>query len=359
MDERSSQIEVGRREFVAGLVSRASDRINAGASRTLTGRLAEERPPRDPRHLTDTRTRVSTLLEFSLAYEMNQILEQDQSYFSISAVLWNIFPDLLIRDESRMPAVGLEIKALHTAAEEKSANFSTPLQIIRKDQDFVVILVWGWAGDDDAGVSIVYPHIHAVEVFDAWQLARIRDLGWLNNHRGRIKGFDLLSPLISASKTTFKAEEGNLGKLMRISLPESGYDDVPEIDEMRLEARRFHLFRDRILSLALRETFIDICLMEDADPSLSDALSQYPLTCSTFGRAVRGSGHSLIAIAGANREAWLRGSEGQAARNGTSAIWLGAKLNWVVFVKREGHWVQTAEGNKPDSDLDAIRQAFG
>lgn len=44
--------------FVEALLSRAVERVNSGVSMTLTARRTSERPPRDPRHLTDTRTRV-------------------------------------------------------------------------------------------------------------------------------------------------------------------------------------------------------------------------------------------------------------------------------------------------------------
>lgn len=118
------------RELVESLLKRAVERVNMGISRTLTARQSSETPPMDPRHLTDTRTRVSTLLEYSLAYEMNILLEQEGKGYSISAVLWNVFPDLFMRDPSRIPIIGFEVKALHAAAEEKSANLATPLHII-------------------------------------------------------------------------------------------------------------------------------------------------------------------------------------------------------------------------------------
>ena len=175
-------------ELIESLLARAIKRVNKGISKTLTARRTNEKPPMDPRHLTDTRTRVSTLLEYSLAYEMNILLEKEGAGFSISAVLWNVFPDLYLRDPSRTPVIGLEVKALHTAAEEKSANLATPLSIIKKGSDFVVVVIWAWQREEINDVSITYPHIHLVKVFDAYLLAQIRDYSWLFAQGDRIKG---------------------------------------------------------------------------------------------------------------------------------------------------------------------------
>ena len=73
------------REFTARLVGMAVERINQGISRQLTARRSIETPPRDSRHLTDTRTRVSTLLEYSLGYEMNGVLADESPGYSVSA----------------------------------------------------------------------------------------------------------------------------------------------------------------------------------------------------------------------------------------------------------------------------------
>ncbi|MEQ1853392.1 MAG: hypothetical protein ABMA01_17580, partial [Chthoniobacteraceae bacterium] len=167
------------REYVQELIGKAVERINNGVSKTLTARLQSEAPPLDPRHLTDTRTRVSTLLEYALGYELNHLLIDEDEGRSASAVLRNVFPDFIIRDAQRVPFIGLEVKALHTAAEEKSANLSTPLHVIKRGSDFVIIIIWAWRREIVGGASITYAHIHAAELFDAYLLAQTRDYSWL------------------------------------------------------------------------------------------------------------------------------------------------------------------------------------
>ena len=212
------------KEFLQSLIEEAVSRINTGISKTLTARKSSEIPPQDTRHLTDTRTRVSTLLEYSLSYELNHLLIEKKLQHSISNVLWNVFPDLILRDNCFNNVIGLEVKALHTAAEEKSANLHTPLPLIRKNLDFIVILAWGWTRSEEEGRDITYPHIHDVGLFDAWLIAKMRDITWLINSGERIKGIDISTPIISSDEGGVKAEEGNLGKLMRINLS----DQTPE-----------------------------------------------------------------------------------------------------------------------------------
>jgi len=74
--------------LVQSLLDRAVAQVNRGISKTLTARRSVEMPPLNLRHLTDTRTRVSTLLEYSLAYEMNHLLADEGKGHSVSAVLW-------------------------------------------------------------------------------------------------------------------------------------------------------------------------------------------------------------------------------------------------------------------------------
>lgn len=352
------QKELAPREFLKILLDQAVSRVNTGASKTLTARLTSEKPPRDSRHLTDTRTRVSTLLEYSIAYEINELLSKEPMELSLSAVLWNVFPDLLIRDKNREPLLGLEVKALHTAAEEKSANLATPISIIGKNEDYLVILLWGWQSAQKGGVSITYPHIHAVDVFDAWLLAKMRDYGWLMNHGNRVKGIDLCSPIINGDGNGYKAEEGNLGKLMRIGLPSNAPDGLADIRELKSEFSRYESFLQLILALALRETFSDVCAVDGVVPDEQQDVMRYPDRCCVVGRAVCRNGQRLLLIAGSSQAGWLNGEDLQHEAIGTCCLWLGQKLNWIVYEKTGSGWVNKGSGDKPDSDLDAIHAAI-
>ncbi len=343
------------RQFVQSLLNLAINRVNAGVSKTLTARRTSERPPRDPRHLTDTRTRVSTLLEYSVAYEMNHILQEEGQGFSVSSVLWNVFPDLIVRNRQRDNEIGLEVKALHTAAEEKSANLMTPLKLIRYQKDFIVIINWGWQVGILDGVSITYPHIHLGGVFDAWLLAKIRDYGWLLNQGNRVKGIDIATPLINGDGAAFKAEEGNLGKLMRIQLPDDMPESVPHYVEMKAEDSLYTAFKQQVLALGLRETFLDICLLEGMPPPVVQSGTGYPVACQVLGSAALSNGVQFHLLAGPRPEQWLRTVAAEVIPNRSAVLWLGTKLDWKLFAKNSGHWTTIDQGKKPDSEYDRIQ----
>lgn len=345
------------RNFVQSLLDKAVSSVNSGASQTLTARLSEERPPRDARHLTDTRTRVSTLLEYTLAYEMNKILLEDAKGYSISAVLWNVFPDLIVRGSKRENLLGLEVKALHTAAEEKSANLATPLSLIRKDRDFVVIISWGWQTGEVRGTSITYPHVHTTGCFDAWLLAKIRDYGWLLNQGGRVKGIDLASPIINGSGSRYKAEEGNLGKLMRIQLPREMPTSVPHFEEMKQEDARYFHFKDLVLALGLRETFLELCMLERASDVSVEAPVAYPKECAVLGTAKLETGNVIALVAGDRPDQWLAQNPGSKLKL-SACLWLSRKLDWRVYLAGKDKWVRRAGDAKPDSDFEAIQAAL-
>lgn len=355
---------MSNREYIQLLFERAIEQINQGASKTLTARLSSETPPPDARHLTDTRTRVSTLLEYALAYELNNLLMAEGKGRSVSAVLWNVFPDLFIRDAERAPMIGLEVKAIHTAAEEKSANLSTPLHVIKRGSDFVVILIWAWRRENAHGVNITYPHIHEVGVFDAYFLAQTRDYTWLFNQGDRIKGIDLSTPLITPENrpkgTRFKAEEGNMGKLMRITLEAGLPPTTPGLAELKLEAERYERFKDRTLGHGLAETFREICDLQRASQIECQQVARYPNDLAQLGRAELSNQRAFYLFAGGSI-ARLARTEPDATRhpNGTTALWLSSKLKWVILKVADGAWNQAATGDKPDTAYDKIQAAIG
>lgn len=339
------------------LCTEAQERINQGVARTLMGRLASEEPPNDPRHLTDTRTRVSTLLEFALAYETNNILaERSQGEF-VSCVLWNVFPDLLIREESGNSVAGMEVKALHTAAEEKSANLSTPLSRIRMGKDFLVIMIWGWEREESRHVEMRFPRIYFTEVFDAHLIARIRDYTWLLNQNGRIKGMDINTPFLSVEgrNSVFKSEEGNLGKLMRISFAENSSEALKNYSALKEEGRRFSAFQDRVLGKGLTEVFREVCFGLRTRNIQTNDVTSYPKEPKRLGHCEMEQGGCLSLWGGLRIRAVLAEAE---AADGDGVIWLGPKLDWKVYFLAADGWVQIGAGKKAENSIRKIDSAI-
>lgn len=350
------------KKTVSGLIKEAVRRINNGVSRTLTARRVDETPPQDSRHLTDTRTRVSTLLEYALSYELNHILMEKGEGYWVSNVLWNVFPDLLIRDPDKKNVMGLEVKALHTAAEEKSANLHIPLPIIRKGKDFIVILLWGWMRSES---QLIYPHIHYHAVFDAWLIAKIRDVTWLMNDNDRIKGIDISTPVISTRTNEFKAEEGNMGKLMRIHMHEEIPQSMPYYSEMLEEGRRYQEFKAKALILSVRETISDIVFALGTNPRFICTIDQdarYPDSPEPVATADVGNktvsfvaGHKKKGVSWSHIISHIIGGVGE--RNQV-IVYLGPKLEWKIWKIVSGGFKLVKKGSKPETELPEIIKAI-
>lgn len=341
------------KDVLLPLILEAIERINNGVSKTLTARRSSEIPPQDTRHLTDTRTRVSTLLEYSLSYELNHILVEKRIQHTISNVLWNVFPDLVVRDSSFEDVAGLEVKALHSAAEEKSANLHTPLPLIRKGRDFIVILVWGWTREQDQYKDITYPHIHDVGIFDAWLIAKMRDSTWLINNKDRIKGIDISTPIINSDDGGYKAEEGNLGKLMRISMSENTSNDMPSYDAMREEANEYEAFKSKILLLGLKETMKDISWVLGGAEFLEDKITQLPITAEEIG-CCNLPDKKVFFVSGRKIANSVWDGILTTLEENNVIVHLGNKLDWKV-IKHLESWTVTSSGKKPDIELEKIR----
>jgi len=339
-----------------GLIQEAIERINNGVSKTLTARNSSEKPPQDTRHLTDTRTRVSTLLEYSLSYELNNILLEKKLEHTISNVLWNVFPDLVIRDSRFNNKYGLEIKALHSAAEEKSANLHTPLSLIRKEKDFIVILVWGWIREQTENTDITYPHIHDVGIFDAWLIAKMRDTTWLINSGDRVKGIDISTPIISSPNGGYKAEEGNLGKLMRIHLSSASSPALPYFPEMNSEAVEYDNFKKSIIYLGLLETSKDINNEINGVWNKILRVAEAPTSATVFASSSLEK-FKLHFIAGTKRANADWNDIVPSINTSDVIIQLGNKLDWKIFKYDEG-WKEVLNGKKPDIELDNISCAI-
>jgi hypothetical protein len=198
------------------------EKMNHVANRRLWALYGGERIPENESNLTDTRGRVSLLIEHTLVDVINSLLiESGEENLFLSNVVANRFPDLEVRYPDGSLGLRFEVKALQATAEEKSANFSTLKKDIRPHTDYVVVFVWEW-NEPERGSKFDWdraPKILAAFALHASSLAKMRDDTWLGapppSIGNGVQGFDLLQA-ITSSQGRYKAEEGNLGKLMRV-----------------------------------------------------------------------------------------------------------------------------------------------
>lgn len=278
------------------LIEPAISRMNQDRMQYRYGLFSDQSIPQNQANLTDTRTRMGVLLESEMARAIEEIIREDYSIdnWHVNYVIANQFPDLALRNNEGDMGLRLEIKAIETVAEEKAANFDTLIKDIRKDKDFVVVMIWGWA--ETGRRKDLWPEIKKFYVFDAYLLAKMRDTYWLNSPPveeklgGGRQGFDVVGAVTSTDKG-FKEEEGNLGKVTRLYdpgvkaylPPDVGAKCLPGRYEEFLNDLEWFGFKDVIRLLSVETGGRLRCLSDWERSARFYAASldfSYPLPCS-------------------------------------------------------------------------------
>ena len=204
------------KEFLPTVVSQ----LNGAGSRKRLALYGGDRIPENERNLTDSRNRVSLIIEYEFARIISMILESAEIYDLFCAyVVANRFPDLEIRDNQGKLGLRFEVKCLQSIAEEKSANFATLRKDIKPNTDYIVVFLWEWSYERREVHWDRAPCVLDAYVFNASSLATLRDWYWLNrppnNLDGGYQGFDIRYA-VNCSGGKFNEEEGNFGKLLRL-----------------------------------------------------------------------------------------------------------------------------------------------
>ncbi|MFT4912691.1 MAG: hypothetical protein ACI9YM_001270 [Brevundimonas sp.] len=235
------------------LLPHITEVLNSPKIRGRLGLYNGEVIPTNERNLTDSRNRVSLIYEYLLADVVSDLMADRNRDEFCAYVVANRFPDLEIRNSKGHRGLRLEVKCLQSTAEEKAANFSTLLKDVDLVKDYLVVFLWEWAYDKAEIEWDRAPLVLEAFAFHAQSLARLRDWYWLNrpsNNQGEAyQGYDLRTA-ITANNGTYKEEEGNFGKLLRIW--NSSTVDKPPMDEVMLKTEKAY---DRFLYLALHGGF--------------------------------------------------------------------------------------------------------
>lgn len=223
INEREEKFEEIVKLFNNEILPKGVERVNEGVFKLMSAKLPSEQLPTNQRNLTDARTRIGTLLEYTLAVEVNHLLKNEYKLeaYDVGFVLANQYPDLVIRNENHEAVIRLEVKSIQGISEEKSANFDALVRNVRQNADLLCIMLWEWETIKEKKVLVDFPKIHKVYAFNAHDITRIRDEGWLGNITNDIgmKLVDISGVYVPSNvdgQVVYKEEEGNLGKLLRI-----------------------------------------------------------------------------------------------------------------------------------------------
>lgn len=269
--------------LVSDFIGPSMDRMNRGELGFRIGKYPDEQLPTNQQNLSDFRVRLGTLLEYELSRSMQWNIE-DQSIDDVyaSCVVANRFPDLQVRGQDGTLGLRFEVKSIQTIAEEAAANFDTLVKDIRKGKDYIVLMVWNWSPIPE-NKDVQQPYISDYYLFDAYNIALLRDAYWLNTPGSDegYQGFDLCDGVTydgGATGAGYKEEEGNYGKLTRIynesfdykeSIPDR-VEDIGTLDRYLQMKKNIRIlsFKDIIKEYVLEEKF-DYQVIEDDIPFLA------------------------------------------------------------------------------------------
>ena len=224
--------------------------LNETDSRRRLSLYGGDRIPENERNLTDSRNRISLILEYEFARVITKILTDANSHDLFCAyVVANRFPDLEIRNDKGKLGLRFEVKCLQSIAEEKSANLATLRKDIQPITDFIVVFLWDWTYKRTTTQWDRAPYVVDFYVFNASSLATLRDWYWLNrpptNVGNGYQGFDLRYA-VNCAQGKYNEEEGNFGKLLRLWQNDFPYRP-PEDDLLLKTEGDYCAFKDHVV----------------------------------------------------------------------------------------------------------------
>ena len=177
---------------------------------------ADEPLPTDPKQLSSYRTRLGTMLEYSIGSEIDRIIREGYGdAISLTHAVAHEYPDFYIRGPSLAKTLRIEMKAVDCESDEQAARFDAPTSVIDADADFVLFVGWEWKKETTGDtLQWEHPHIFAYVFVPAMELARERDIR-LYQIGGRIENGRVLVPS-TKDPGKYVEDKGNYGKIWRI-----------------------------------------------------------------------------------------------------------------------------------------------
>ena len=336
--------------------------VNTRFALPFISKLPTERLPTHQRNLTDSRTRIGVLLEYSFGLALQGEMEANGlSGYRISYVVANRYPDLYIRDASSEPLIRLEVKALELVSEEKSANFDALVRDVNPERDVLCVLLWEWKTADLAGMPIDFPEVKCGFAFEAYPIAIARDLGWLSQRpAGLTKAIDLAGPVVG-NETSLRKEEHNMGKLMRI-LGGGEVQALPEELATHPGVEAYRLFKTFTVTAGLKHNaarlFAEVGIIPREE---SDFQHSKEMLTVARGRNPDGAAEVIVAAAGRISLSLLVPYQNKLrSENVDKAIIIvfNEKFFWSVYAYDGGRLRKVDSGRKFEAGVARLKEIY-
>lgn len=212
-----------------------------------------------------------------------------------------------------------------------------------------MVLLWEWRTIDENQLRVDAPEIRRGFAFEAFPIAQARDLGWLSKGRiGQIKAIDLITPVIGNS-TTFREEEHNMGKLMRI-LDNEEVSRLPSDLLDHTSVRLYREFTSFVLSAGLAYSSVSFFRAFGLEVAEPEVFIHSPTTIQTIVRGMLSGTEVVISAAGRLSRRKLDAYTTELYAVGIrSAIVLifNEKFSWSIYHFDDESWQKLFNGKKP------------
>jgi len=344
------------------LMKACVESVNTSFAKPFISKLPTERLPTRQQNLTDSRTRIGVLLEYSFGLALQREIEANGSTgYRISYVVANRYPDLYIRDASSVPLIRLEMKTLELVSEEKSANFDALVRDVHPERDVLCVLLWEWQTADLAGTPIGFPEVKCGFAFEAYPIAVARDLGWLSQRRaGWTKAIDVAGPVVG-NETELRKEEVNMGKLMRI-MGGGEVQALPKELATHPAVEAYRLFKTIAVTDGLKHNAARLFDEMGIIPSEeSDFQHSKEMLTIARGRNPDGDAEVVVAAAGRiSRSLLLSYQNKLLSENVDKAIIIvfNEKFSWSVYAYDSGRLRKVESGRKFEAGVARLKEIY-
>lgn len=163
-------------DAINDLVRDATVRYNSEVGPRALGRSPSETLPLYRKQLTAFRTRVGTVIEYTLGIIIDEMLQDDAEGLIFSYVVVHQYPDFYVRAADRTILLRIDFKALHNESDEYSARFATSQADLSPNDDVLIYVAWEWRQIAAGSTEVVYPAVLETLCVPAIEVALERDL---------------------------------------------------------------------------------------------------------------------------------------------------------------------------------------
>lgn len=225
------------------ILTQAIASVNSQFAYRRLAKLSRQKEPLPTalRQLSSYRTRLGTMLEYSISSQIDAVLKRWYGErVSLTFVVSHKYPNFYLRDSVLEKCLRIEMKCVDCESDEQAARFDAPTADIDPNRDFVLFVGWEWKKEKlDNGEEWEHPSIFAHVFVPAIELTRERDIR-LYSIGGKIEDGKVLVPS-TKRPGTFVPDPGNYGKFWRIVLPRRR--TAPDLSE---QIKRFIEFQKEV-----------------------------------------------------------------------------------------------------------------